>query len=71
MSEGKAATVTFTERELARSISGLADVLQWLNGFRAGLPSDTSIELPTDWPALREINLKLKAAADTLDRVPT
>lgn len=54
--------VPFTPAELERSISGLADVLQWLNGFRAALPSDSDIQLPTDWPALREINIKLKAA---------
>ncbi len=62
MSDAKQALVTFTERELARSISGLADVLQWLNGFRAALPPDTAVELPTDWMALREINIKLKDA---------
>jgi len=70
MSDGKAATVTFTERELARSIAGLADVLQWLNGFRAALPPDTDKLLPTDWPALREINIKLKDAEEKLGRVP-
>jgi hypothetical protein len=60
----KLITVTFTERELERSISGLADVLQWLNGFRAALPPDTDKDLPTDWQALREINIKLKSATE-------
>ncbi len=62
MSDAATAVVTFTPAELERSISGLADVLQWINGFRAGMPSDSDIRLPSDWPALREINLKLKAA---------
>lgn len=60
----KLIAVHFTERELARSIGGLADVLQWLNGFRAALPSDTDKDLPTDWQALREINIKLKTAEE-------
>lgn len=64
MRDGKAVSVTFTERELARSIAGLADVLQWLHGFRAAMPSDSNIQLPGDWHALREINLKLKAAEE-------
>lgn len=67
MKDARAVSVTFTERELARSIAGLADVLQWLNGFRAALPPDTSILLPTDWPALREINIKLKDAEEKLE----
>lgn len=59
-------SVPFTKRELDRSISGLADVLQWLNGFRAALPPDTDKDLPTDWQALREINIKLKKASEEI-----
>lgn len=52
--------LTLTHAELDRFISGVADVLQWLNGFRAALPEDTNKVLPSDWEALRELNIKLK-----------
>lgn len=48
-----------THAEVDRFTSGIADVLQWLHGFRAALPEDTNKELPGDWEALRELNIKL------------
>ena len=56
----KPTTVEFTDAEIERFTSGIADVLQWLYGFRAALPEETSKKLPGDWEALIELNLKLR-----------
>ena len=54
--------VEFTDKEIDRCISGIADVLQWMLGFQAALPEDSHKRLPGDWDALRVINRKLREA---------
>jgi len=57
----KPTVITLTDEEVDRYISGLADVIQWLHGFQAGLPDDSPKRMPSDWRVLSDINAKLKS----------
>lgn len=55
--------VELSEQEATDWSDALADVIQWLNGFQAALPDDTSKRLPTLWHKLSEIKLRVDRQA--------
>ena len=51
------------EREDVERFSyAIADVLCWLSGFRAA--SRGEVDMPPNWDALRDLNIKLKRHLD-------
>ena len=61
--EKKDVSIVLTDQDAHDWSDALADVIQWMNGFHAALPEDTSKRLPTLWHKLSDIKREVDRQA--------
>jgi hypothetical protein len=60
-------TLRMTKRQAEWASSGIADMLQWVRGWRACATEDQRSNDPMGTDALRELNIALKRAINEVD----